>query len=177
MDPAGSAPLPLDHTDLIGLELWFRMSSQPRGGDFAAAAAQRLTAGTLSPRNAARVVADWPQYYTGIQPTETGANVVTMPNRDILPIFTTPENAEVFTSFYRAAGILEGEWQTVPLPHKWTHSAFLQAQRHHEDGAWIDPKPGEEPGGLPVPQAMLEDALERIDEQLKPRVPGFVWEE
>lgn len=177
LDPGSEAQLPLDHTELLGLDLWSRRGMQPRPSDFAEAVARRLEAGTMSPRVAARILADWPQYYLGLQPIEGGANVLKMPGGDILPIFTTVEKLEAFIQYYAAEGVLEGTWDPVPVSHKWTHSAFLQASRTYEEGAWVDPEPGPEHGGVQVGPEMLQHALERIDDQLKPRVAGFVWED
>jgi hypothetical protein len=177
LDPGSEAQLPLDHTELLGLDLWSRRGHQPRGSDFVAAVAHRLDAGTMAPRTAARILADWPQYYLGLQPIEGGSNVLKMPGGDILPIFTTMEKLEAFIQYYLEEGVLEGSWDPVPVSHKWMHSAFLQASRTYEDGAWIDPEPGAEHGSVHVGPEMLQHALERIDEQLKPRVPGFIWEE
>ncbi|MCZ6917278.1 MAG: SseB family protein [Gemmatimonadetes bacterium] len=177
LDPGSEARLPLDHTDLLGLDLWSRSGHQPRGSDFAAAVARRLTAGIMSPRTAARILADWPQYYLGLQTIEAGANVLKMPGGDILPIFTTKEKVEAFIQYYLGEGVLEGSWEPVLVSHKWMHSAFLQASRTYEEGAWVDPEPDPEHGGVRVHPEMLAHAIERIDEQLKPRVPGFVWED
>ena len=177
LDPGSEAQMLLEHTELLGLDLWSRKGHQPRGSDFVAAVAGRIEAGTMSPRTAARILADWPQYYLGIQTIEGGANVLKMPGGDILPIFTTVERLEAFIEYYSGEGVLEGTWDPVSVSHKWTHSAFLQASRTYEDGAWVDPEPGPEHGGVHVGPEMLQHALERIDDQLKPRVPGFVWKD
>ena len=100
-----------------------------------------------------------------------------MPGGDILPIFTTADKLEAFIQYYVLEGVLEGAWDPGTVSHKWTHSAFLQASRSYQEGAWVDPEPGPEHGGVPGDPDMLAYAIERIDEQLKPRVPGFIWED
>lgn len=173
LDPAAPRPLTLDHTDLLALDLWSRESRQPRAADLVKAAAQRLADGTIVPRTAARVVADWPAWYLGVQRTETGLNVLRMPQADALPIFASERTLTAFVSFHTKAGSLKGLWEALPVLHRWTFSVFHEGVESYADGAWFEPA-ADATGGLHVDGDMLQAALERVHERLTPRVPGFV---
>jgi hypothetical protein len=180
LDPAGPAPLPLDHTDLLVLDLWLREGNgQPKGWTIASEIARLHYEQVLSDRVAALIVADWPRYFMIAQQTpEGGVNLLKIPDPDSdrLPVFTTADAAETYIRVFRNMELLKEEWQVVPILHRWDTSVFHNALDNFDDGAWVDPI-ALGGGGLPVNRSMLETIIERIDEKLKPRIPGFVWEE
>ncbi|MEE8166726.1 MAG: hypothetical protein V3T64_14255, partial [Myxococcota bacterium] len=102
-----------------------------------------------------------------------GASIMTLPDVDCCPIFTSQEIARTYINVYRNLGLMTEGMKPVPILHKWTYSVFVEAKNNFTEGACVDPIPlgG---GGVRVAGEMLEAALERIDEKLKPRVPGFV---
>jgi hypothetical protein len=173
LDPGAPRPLALDHTDLLALDLWSRDSRQPRAADLVRAAAQRLADGAIAPRTAARVVADWPAWYVGVQRTETGANILRVPQADALPVFASERTLASFVGFHTKAGSLKGSWEALPVLHRWTFSVFHEGVESYADGAWFEPA-ADATGGLHVHGDMLQAALERVHERLTPRVPGFV---
>ncbi len=175
LDPAGLWPLTLDHTDLLYLDQWMRQSDrQPTAYEIALQVGELLEGGAISPKIAGRILADWPRYYVGIQRhPDGGASIMTLPDVDCCPIFTSQEIARTYINVYRNLGLMTEGMKPVPILHKWTYSVFVEAKNNFTEGACVDPVPLAG-GGVRVAGEMLEAALERIDEKLKPRVPGFV---
>jgi hypothetical protein len=178
LDPAGPHPLPLNHTDLLTLDVWSR-GSQPFGGALCAEVCRLLNDKSIDERLASRLIADWPRYFLVIQHMENGGVSVLKvldPDRDWCATFTSYEKAELHLTVLRNLGIIKGEWQPVPVLSRWDNSVFHNALQNFDDGLWIDSVPTEG-RGLVMDHAMLEAAVERVDEKLKPRVPDFVWRE
>lgn len=200
LDPASEAPLPLDHTDLLVLERWCREGARPRGIDVVSQATRLLEAGRIGPLVAARIAADWPRYYAGVRCSAEGVGLVTVPGRDCCAVFTDKHYAAFYLEACRQMGWIPGEVALEPVTHRWRSSVFDRAAGLFGEGVWIDPLPFDgdpaeglaalqravgdevrlpEPDepvtrGLHLSGSMLEAALERIDEALAPRVPGFV---
>jgi SseB protein N-terminal domain len=174
LDPTGPWPLVLDHTDLLWTELWARAGKPPEAGEVVAEVSRLRHAGTLSPALAARLVADWPRYFIGVARTETGGNVLKLPEGDVCAVFTSAEKANFFIDAHRTLGLFQGIEGMKPMPilHRWTHSVFHAVAEQFE-AACIDPEP-RAGTGLHLDQAGLAAAIERIEERLQPRVPGFV---
>jgi hypothetical protein len=175
LDPAAPRPLTLDHTDLLLLDLWSRLGVQPRGPELAKTVAGLSAEGAITPGVAARIVADWPEWYVGVQRSEAAVAVLTMPDRDALPIFASPDAVGAYVAHHRTAGRLRGSWEAVGVVHRWAFSVFDQVRESYRDGACIAPA-ADGSGGLAVDAAMLEAAMQRLHERLTPRVPGFVAE-
>jgi hypothetical protein len=174
LDPGAPRPLLLDHATLLALDLWARDGRQPRAADLVKAAAALLGDGTLTPRAAARAVADWPVWYLALQQTPDGSVTGTrMRQVDAVPVFATEASCRAFVDAQVRDGLAKGEWRAIAVPHRWRVSVFHQAVFSHADGAWLEPAP-DGSGGLHVSGAMLDAAVERLHEQLTPRVPGFV---
>jgi hypothetical protein len=175
VDPAAPRPLTLDHTDLLLLELWSRVGSQPRGPELAKAVALLRADDLITPRVAARIVADWPEWYVGIQRKESEVAVLALPDRETLPIFPTADALGAFVAHHRTAGRLSGSWEAMGLVHRWTGSVFEHVGESYRGGACIAPA-ADGSGGLALDAAMLDAVMQRLHERLTPRVPGFVAE-
>jgi hypothetical protein len=175
VDPAAPRPLMLDHTDLFLLELWSRLGVQPRGPVLARALAVLRGDNLITPRVAARIVADWPEWYIGVQRSDTGVSILAMPDREALPIFPTADAVGEFVARQRAAGRVAGAWEAIGLVHRWTASVFEHVGDSYRDGACIAPAP-DGGGGLALDHGMLDAVMQRLHERLTPRVPGFVVE-
>jgi len=174
LDPAAAHPLTLDHTTLLALDLWSRDGRQPRAADLVTGAAARLADGTLTPRAAARAVADWPRWFIAVQRTANGGFMgLRMQQVDALPVFPNELSCREFVGFHTLAGIVKGEWEPVPISHRWQSSVFHQNAAVYADGVWLAPD-ADGSKGFHVHGALLDAAIERLHEQLTPRVPGFI---
>jgi hypothetical protein len=174
LDPAAARPLTLDHTTLLALDFWSREGRQPRAADLVTAAAAWLAHGTLTPRAAARAVADWPRWFIAVQRTANGGfNGLRMQQADALPVFPSELSCMEFVGFHTLAGIAKGEWEPVPIVNRWRGSVFHQNAATYTDGVWLAPD-ADGSKGFHLHGALLDAAIERIHEQLTPRVPGFV---
>jgi hypothetical protein len=174
LDPTGPWPLVLDHTDLLWAELWARSGRQPDPADLVAEVTRLVRAQAIPMALAARLVADWPRYFIGVARTDTGGTVLKLPEGDVCAVFTSAEKAAFFIDAHRTLGIFRGAEGLKPMPilHRWTHSVFHAVVEQFE-AACIDPEPGAGTG-LHLDRAALAAAVERIEERLQPRVPGFV---
>ncbi|HEX9728643.1 MAG TPA: hypothetical protein VGA37_09075 [Gemmatimonadales bacterium] len=172
IDPGAAAPLTLDHTALLMLDLWCRLERQPRGRDLTEEVARLMTDRVLDGRAAARLVADWPQWVIGLQEGAASLTPLKDPDADTLLLFSSPDRMEMFLLAQRNQGRLTQEFRTVPAYHQWGRSLFHQAADHFADGIAIDPAPLAEPV-LRLGPDLVRHALERVDEQLKPRLPAF----
>ncbi len=198
LDPASPHPLVLDHTDLAILALWCGTGRRPDATDLAVGVASARE--ELGARVAGRIVADWPRYYWAHQPGEGDepTRAMTMPDRDACPIFTSEEKVTRFLGRIREWGMVDEGMKPARYLTGWAFNVFREMAGGYEDGGWIDPRamkileavaddgemldgafdavdPDATDGdGLEVSPAMARAALERIDERLMPRVPGFV---
>jgi hypothetical protein len=198
LDPASEHPLALDHTDLTVLALWCGMDERPDGTDLAVGIEN--VRGELGERIAGRVVADWPRYYWAQQPAEGDepGHALTLPDRDTCPVFTSEEKVTRFLGRVQDWELVDEGMKPAMYLTGWAFNVFREMTGRYEEGGWIDPRamkileslsdaeetlggafdtidPDATDGdGLEVSPAMAEAALERIDERLLPRVPGFV---
>ena len=202
LDPGGDRPVALDHTDLVVLSSWIEQSERrPTGTDILREASRQYE--SLSPTLTGRIVADWPRYFVCVQQLDDGgAGVMTLPDQDCCAVFSDHARADFYLQAYRQAGVIDGSWKAVPMLAHWERSVFHELARNYDEGGWIDPMPpaggmgimaaavnGEsdyeydprmvmdEYPGIHVEGEVLESALRRIDEKLKPRIPGFVLDE
>jgi hypothetical protein len=154
------------------LDAWGRLDGrQPDGGDLVAATRNLLEAGRVPATLAARLVADWPRWYLGLE-TDTGsAQLLTIPGRaDCCALFSTLERAAAFLHDHRARGVpIPCAMQPTPVLHGWDWSAF-HAVRDEFPCGWLDPEVGGD-GGLFMDRAMLAEAIDRIVGRLTPRLP------
>jgi hypothetical protein len=172
VDPDGPSPLPLEHTDLLVLDCAAAGASRPDGGAMAAAAAALVASQSVSPRLAGRLVADWPQWFV-LMLTEHGqTQIATLPDQDAYAIFSSAERARAYAEACNARhGGLEG-FVPQPIVHRWNFSVF-HVVRDGAEWACIDVGP-DLTGGLRLDAEAIAAAIERVGEQLQPRVPGFV---
>ncbi len=202
LDPGGERPLTLDHTDLVVLSAWVQQSERrPSGTEILREAARQHE--SLNPTLTGRIVADWPRYFVCVQRLADGAAaVMTLPDRDCCAVFSDQARADFYLQAYRQAGVIDDTWKATPMLAHWQRSIFHELARNYEEGGWIDPMPaaggmgimaaavnGESDyeydprmvmdayPGIHVEGEMLESALRRIDEKLKPRVPSFALDE
>jgi len=200
LDPGGPWPLRLGPTDLIVLERWASEHRRPHGTDLSIEVARRLDDGTMTEATAGCVLADWPRYFMCLQRRPDGsAAVLTIPDRDCCAVFSTAGRADLYLESYRQAGVIDGSWETLSMLAQWGGSIFHQLDEMYEEGGWIDPSP---PGagllvwannflgkeafeldptlvmdghpGVHVHGEILQAALRRTEQMLKPRVPEFV---
>lgn len=198
LDPASRHPLPLDHTDLTVLALWTGMGSPPDGTDLVVGV--ESAADQLGERVAGRIVADWPRYYCAQQPAsgDEAGRAMTLPRRDAYPFFTTEEKVGRFLSRVREWEMVDDGMKPATYLTGWPFNVFREMRSRYVDGGWINPRAmrvleslsesgGTQDGafdavdpdapdgdGLEVSPSMVDAALQRIDERLMPRVPGFV---
>ena len=165
-------PLPLEHVDLAMLDAWVRLEGrQPDGGDLVVTTRRLLDAGRIPATLAARLVADWPRWYLGLE-TDTGsAQLLTIPGRaDCCALFSTAERAAAFLHDHRARGVpIPCAMQPTPVLHRWDWSAFHTVRDEFACG-WLDPEVGGD-GGLLLDRTMMAAAIDRIVERLTPRLP------
>jgi hypothetical protein len=178
LDPAGPHPLILEHTDLLGLELWCRRPERgPAGWNIINAIADLYHNKKITALLAGCMVADYPRYWVGLQHTQNQSALLMVPQTDACALFTSPELAKTYLDWYTnldsAKTQLEG-MQPVPVLTRWHTSALAVAAEQFSE-IWIDPDPLQGTG-LRLGADAMEAALERIDEKLKPRIPGFIWE-
>lgn len=200
IDPGSARPLTLDATDAAILRLWESGQRRPNGTALAQEVTTRLAEETWTPELAGRVLADWPRYFVCLRRDADGnVQILTLPDRDCCAVFSTSERADLYLEVFRQSGVIDGSWEPIPVLSRWHHSVFHDLACHFDEGGVIDPMP---PGaglsvwaskflgeskfdldptlvmdgyeGPHVHGEMLEAALARIDEKLKPRVPGWV---
>jgi hypothetical protein len=176
LDPAGPAPLVLDHTDLLVLSLWARdPSRRPRGREIVLEVARLRASAGLPASLAGRIVADWPSWFIGLARGEgSQIHVLQVPlANDACAIFTSQEAVEDYLTVQRNLGIFQAPEGMAPqaVAHRWRGSVFGFALEQFTE-AWIDPEPM---GGAPVvmDRELLAVAAARVEERLRPRVPGF----
>jgi hypothetical protein len=127
---------------------------------------------------AGRLLADHPRYWAGLSQTpDGGGSLLMVPKSDACALFTSQDLAQKYIDFLRslenAKSQMEG-MQPIPLLTRWHTSALAVAAEQFTEVA-INPDPyGTE--GLFLGRDALDAALVRIDEKLKPRVPGFIAE-
>lgn len=198
LDPESRRPLPLDHTDLAMLALWTGTGRRPDATDLVVGVESARQ--ELGERIAGRIVADWPRYYWAIQRSDgdTPDQAMTLPRRDACPVFTSEEKVGRFLAKVREWELVGEEMKPAMYLSGWAFNAFREMAGRYREGGWINPRamrileslsesggmldgafdaidPDASDGdGLEVTPAMARAALERIDERLMPRVPGFV---
>jgi len=179
LDPAGPSPLGLEHTDLLVLDLWSRRPGHgPTGADAIAAIARLYYEKKISAALAGRMVADYPRYWVGLgQTPEGGGSLLMVPGTDACALFTSQDRAQQYLDFHmnlpNARAQIEG-MQPIPVLTRW-HASALAVASDQFTQVCINPDPyGTE--GLFLGRDALDAALARIDDRLKPRVPGFVAE-
>ncbi len=178
LDPAGPHPLVLDHTDLLGLELWCRRPERgPAGWNIINAIADLYYNKKITAVVAGRLVADYPRYWVGLQHTQNQSALLMVPQTDACALFTSPELAKTYLDWYMNLDSVKTQiegMQPVPVLTRWNTSSLAVAAGQFSE-IWIDPDPLAGTG-LRLGADAMEAALKRIDEKLKPRIPGFVWE-
>jgi hypothetical protein len=177
LDPAGPHPLTLDHTDLLVLDIWAgRPGPGPNGWSLINGISRLYNEKKIPATLAGRMVADHPRYWVGLSQTPDGGGVLLMvPKTDACALFTSQDLAKKYIDFMASlengGAQMEG-MQPTPVLTRWHMSALTIAAGQFTEVA-INPDPyGFE--GLFLGRDAIESALERIDDKLKPRVPGFV---
>lgn len=175
LDPGSAHPLALGPADLLAIDLWSRRRARPEPSELVLAIGGLLAGGLVDEAMAGRLAADYPRYWVGFQQTPEGGGMLLMvPDTDACAVFTSHEAAKAFLTFYENVEAIRG-MSPVPVLSRWSHSAFSLASGSFAE-AWIDPDPMLGAPALRLGTPGLESALAWLDDKLKPRVPGFVWE-
>jgi hypothetical protein len=170
LDPASKAPLLLDHTDLLVLDLWARTGRQPSPPDILAAASRSFGAGAIPLAVAARIAADMPRYWLGVIREADLVSMLVFPGTDACCLFSTQERARRYIGKLGGSG---ARAHPAPVPCKWQVNAFRTVLAGFEE-AWLDPEDPLVGGGLRLSNEAVRAAAARLDDKLKPRVPGFI---
>jgi len=166
---AGGAPLPLDHTDLLVLQAWATNPLRaPQSSEIIREAGRLLDAQILTQELAGRIAADLPRYWIA----RRGAELFRFPGTDGCCLFTSEADTKLFLEKARTLDV-DVDFQPAPLTSRWHQNAFLTVAQESSD-VWICPEDPLFGGGLHLTKDGLLSALRRLDEGLKPRVPGFV---
>ena len=171
VDPASEVPMTLKPSDLFYLHLWSESRRPPEGRQVSAALAI-LQRGDypLDMRAAGRIAADWPMY-VGARYAGTEA-LVCAPGTDDLALFTSEGELQDFARLQRRAGGSAQDLEAVPLVPRWRDNFFQIANERHS-GIRIDPGSRNTTSGVHLDGKGLDGAIARLDERLRPRVPGF----
>ncbi len=173
LDPGGSAPLKIESTDLLVLDRWAaHPERQPDAHEALLWAAGLLAAGVITPETAGRIAADFPFYWICTRDAGSQAEVLMYPNTDALLLFTSEAWARHFLGGLSTMGIAEG-FTPARVRFGWARNPFVMALEDYSE-AWIDPESPATAGGLRLSNGALHAAVARLDETLKPRVPGFI---
>jgi hypothetical protein len=100
-----------------------------------------------------------------------------VPKTDACALFTSQNLAKSYLDFWQNVESVKPQLSSmkpVPVLSRWQSSALAVAAEQFSE-IWIDPDPASA-SGLRLGKDALEAGLARIDEKLKPRVPGFIWE-
>jgi hypothetical protein len=174
LDPAGGAPLRIEPTDLLVLDRWAaHPDRQPDAGEVLARAAELLAAGTITAEVAGRLAADFPVYWLAMREEDKRTQLLMFPATDALCLFTSEARARRYLD--RLADV--GPWGAGFTPSRvrfgWSANPFVVALDSFTE-AWIDPDDPLAGRGLRLSNEAVRAAVARLDETLKPRVPGFL---
>jgi hypothetical protein len=171
LDPGSGAPLTLEPIDLLVLDRW-SSGRQPVVTDVLWEVAKLLAAGTISAETAGRIAADFPVYWIAVREAGERVELLMVPNTDALCLFTSSDRAQRYVDKLVRAGLATG---FVPRRTRfgWGTNPLVVALESFTE-AWIDPEDPFAGGGLRLPREAVHAAVARLDETLKPRVPGFI---
>lgn len=173
VDPDGPHPLPLDHADLAVLALWAEEGAQPDGTDLARLVEELRD--DLGPAVRGRILADWPRYFWALQGGgDEPTRALTLPDRDVCPVFTSEERIRTFLDEARERGLLGGEMEPLAYLSGWAFNVFREIHLRYREGGWLDPESPRPGTGLELDPDTVRGALARIEWKLQPRVPGFL---
>jgi hypothetical protein len=170
LDPDGAAPMKIEPVDLLMLDRWAaHPERQPDAHEALLWAAGLLAAGTITPEMAGRMAADFLFYWICARSAGAQAEVLMYPNTDALLLFTS----EAWARHFLGGGRLAEGFTPGRVRFDWARNPFVMALEDYSE-AWIDPGSPTTGGGLRLSHDALKAAVARIDETLKPRVPGFI---
>jgi hypothetical protein len=170
LDPSGRWPLRIDAGELFFLDLWARGGGKAPGGPEVSAALEKHHREGLAPARVAEIAADWPCYWVGRAARPDGTQrLLEVPDSNCCALFTTKDALEAYVRAQREIGLVDAAFESVAMPHRRGRSALHMAAQHCQN-AWIDPAPLGV-SGVPLPKALVDAALSRIDERLTPRLP------
>jgi hypothetical protein len=172
LDPGGPAPLKIEPVDLLMLDRWAaHPERQPDAHEALLWAAGLLAAGAITPEMAGRMAAEFPFYWICTRAAGAEAEVLMYPNTDALLLFTS----EGWARHFLGGGRLAEGFTPGRVRFDWARNPFAMALEDYSE-AWIDPGSPTAGGGLRLSHDALKAAVARLDETLKPRVPGFIAE-
>jgi hypothetical protein len=131
-------------------------------------AGRLLDAQVLTQELAGRVAADLPCYWVA----RRGAELLRFPGLQGCCLFTSETDTRLFLAKARTLEV-DVDFEPAPIVSRWQQNAFLTVAQESDD-VWICPEDPLFGGGLHLTKEGLQSALKRLDENLKPRVPGFV---
>jgi hypothetical protein len=173
LDPGGESPLKIESVDLLLLDRWSaHPERQPGAHEALTTVAKLLEDGAITPERAGRMAADFPFYWIGARAREAQREVLMFPDTDALLLFTSEESARRYLGELATLGLGEG-FAPARVRFGWAKNPFVMALAGYSE-AWIDPASPMTGGGLRLSSTALKAAVARLDETLKPRVPGFI---
>jgi len=176
LDPSGATPLVLEHTALLVIDHWMRQPARrPEAGELLAEAACLQAAGTLGPKSAGQLAADFHCYWFGVREEPGGGYGVVTHNDTSYALFSSGERAEAYIR--SAANLHQGGFAPRAAPVRWGGDSVFDHALRSFSHATIDPERPATATGLALGADALEAALARVDEHLKPRLAGFLWDE
>lgn len=175
LDPGGHAPLRIGAADLLVLDRWAaHPDRQPGAGEIMALAGQLLGSGAIMAKTAGRIAADFPGYWIAVREEGDRIVVLTVPKTDGICLFTSEQRAHEYVAMLTRLKLAE-EFTPRRMRFGWSVNPLVLAHDSYGE-AWIDPVSIGDEGGLRLSTEALRAALARLDETLKPRVPGFLAE-
>ena len=174
LDAGTPTPLALEPTDLIALDRWAaHPERQPTAGEIVTEAARLLQAGALTAAQAGRVVADLPACWIAVRERPPKIELMMFPDTDALLVFTSEGTAREYLGRLAARVPATADVRPAEVRSAWTVHPLLTALASYTE-AWIDPADPVLGGGLRLSNEALRAGVARLDETLRPRVPGFV---
>jgi hypothetical protein len=176
LDSAGPAPIALEPTDLVALDRWAaHPDRQPTTAEIVAEVARLLQAGTLTPVQAGRVAADLPEGWIAVHERPPQVELMMFPDTDALLVFTSEAAARTYLGRLAQRYPDTADFQPASVRCGWTFHPLVTALQSYTE-AWIDPTDPRAGGGLRLSGEALRAGVARLDETLRPRVPGFIAE-
>jgi len=174
LDAGTPGPVPLEPTDLIALDRWAaHPERQPTTGEIVGEVARLLQAGVLTPVQAGRIAADLPDGWIAMRERPPQVELMMFPDTDALLVFTSEAAAGAYLSRVAALFPDTADFRPASVRSAWTYHPLVTALASYTE-AWIDPDDPLTGGGLRLSNEALRAGVARLDETLRPRVPGFV---
>lgn len=174
LDATSTSPLALEPTDLVVLGLWAaHPDRQPTTGEVVAEVARLVQQGTLTATQAGRIAADLPDLWIVLRERPPQVEMMMFPDTDALLLFTSEAAASAYLRLVVARWPSMADFHPGSARCAWTFHPLLVALESYTE-AWLDPVDPAKGGGLRLSNEALRAGVARLDETLRPRVPGFV---